>query len=280
MKKLLCVAALILPFVSEADNVISDDSIIQGSQCIGVDCVTGELFSFETLRLKENNLRLRFVDTSSSASFPSTDWELVANDSTNGGRNRFSVEDVTAATEPFTVMGGTPSFSLFLSSSGNVGLGSDSPQKKLHLVADNSPTIRLEQSAAGGFPGVTWDIQANEDGLSVARNGELRLRLDSAGNLSLGGSVSASGIAPGTVPDYVFRKGYAPMPLAEVERFIQSNGHLPDIPSASEIERDGLNMTDMQLRLLKKVEELTLHVVAQQAQIEDLKLQLHHRREH
>lgn len=281
MKKLLFVSALAcaLPLTAQADNVIADDSIVQGSQCVGFDCVLGEVFSFETLRLKENNTRLRFVDTSSAAQFPSTDWELVANDSTNGGRNRFSIEDVSATKEIFTLMGGAPSYSVFVAATGQVGMGTNSPQKKLHLSAGNSPTIRLEQAGSGGFPNATWDIQANEAGLSIAYNGQLRMRLDNTGNLSLGGTVTASSIPSNTVPDYVFKSNYALMPIAQVHEFVKANGHLPEIPSAAEIERDGLNMTEIQLKLLKKVEELTLYAAQQQEQIDALMAQLRNRRE-
>lgn len=280
MKKLLFVSALAftLPLTAQADNVVADDSIVQGSQCVGFDCVIGELFSFETLRLKENNTRLRFVDTSSSSSFPSTDWELVANDSSNGGRNRFSIEDASAAKEIFTLMGGAPTYSVFVSATGLVGMGTNSPQKKLHLSAANSPAIRLEQAGTGGFPNVSWDIQANEAGLSIAYNGQLRMRLDNTGNLSLGGTVTASSIPSNTVPDYVFKSDYALMPIAQVHEFVKANGHLPEIPSAAEIERDGLNMTDIQLKLLKKVEELTLYAALQQEQIDALMAQLRNRR--
>ncbi|NIM12421.1 MAG: hypothetical protein GTO45_09930, partial [Candidatus Aminicenantes bacterium] len=63
------------------DQVILDDLIVDGSICVGFDCVNGESFGFDTIRLKENNLRIRFVDTSSTASFPSNDWQITANDS-------------------------------------------------------------------------------------------------------------------------------------------------------------------------------------------------------
>ncbi|MBR0567446.1 hypothetical protein J5J83_15090 [Azoarcus sp. L1K30] len=276
MKNRIFVAALVLalPFSARADNVVADDSIIQGSQCVGMDCALGEVFSFETLRLKENNTRVRFVDTSSSGSFPSTDWELVANDSTNGGRNRFSVEDVTATREIFTLMGGAPSYSVFVSSTGDLGLGTNAPQKRVHVSGANAPAIRLEQNGSGGFTPAVWDIQANEAGLSVAFNGKLRMRLDTNGNLSLGGSVIASSIPANTVPDYVFASSYVLPPLTNVHDFIKTNGHLPGIPSAAEIERDGLNMTELQLKLLKKVEELTLYTVKQQEQIEALQARL------
>jgi len=278
-KKVLLAATLssLLATHAVADSVLVDDSIVQGSQCIGSDCVNGEAFSFDTLRLKENNTRIRFDDTSASSSFPNTDWELTANDSTNGGRNQFAINDVTHGREIFTVSAGAPNFSLFVASSGRVGLGTDSPQKPLHITTSNSPTIRIEQTASGGFPAAAWDIQANENGLSIAHNGFLRLRLDSAGNLSLGGSVSASSIPASTVPDYVFHDNYRLMPLDELARFVTARQHLPEIPSASDIERDGLNMTEMQLKLLRKIEELTLYTMQQQAQIDALQARLNDR---
>ena len=61
---------------SDHDQLIQDDLIANSSLCVGVDCANGEAFSFDTIRLKENNVRIKFQDTSRSASFPSTDWEL------------------------------------------------------------------------------------------------------------------------------------------------------------------------------------------------------------
>ena len=61
-----------------------DDVIISFSLCVGNDCVNGESFGFDTIRLKENNLRIHFQDTSNSASFPTNDWRIVINDSSNG----------------------------------------------------------------------------------------------------------------------------------------------------------------------------------------------------
>jgi hypothetical protein len=145
-----------------ADNVIPDDTIIQGSACIGLDCVNGESFGFDTLRLKENNTRIKFDDTSVGAGFPANDWTLVANDSASGGRNFFGIEDTTAGRMIFGVSAGAPANSLWVNSRGNVGLGTDNPLLALHLVRTDTPAIRLEQTNAGGFTAQTWDIGANE----------------------------------------------------------------------------------------------------------------------
>jgi hypothetical protein len=75
--------------VTSADQVIPDDLIVQGSECVGLDCVNNENFGFDTIRLKENNLRIHFDDTSTQAGFPNRDWRLIANDSASGGANKF-----------------------------------------------------------------------------------------------------------------------------------------------------------------------------------------------
>ena len=88
---------------AHADIVQNDDVISTQSQCIGNDCVNGENFGFDTLRLKENNLRIHFDDTSNSASFPSNDWRITINDSNNGGGNFFGIDDATSGRGVFRI---------------------------------------------------------------------------------------------------------------------------------------------------------------------------------
>ncbi|MEK6406000.1 MAG: hypothetical protein AABN34_03450 [Acidobacteriota bacterium] len=147
--------------VTILDVVHADDVIIQGSACVGIDCVNGEAFGFDTIRLKENNLRIKFEDTSVGA-FPSTDWQLTANDSASGGANKFSIEDVTAARVPFTITGGAPTNSLFVSTTGRVGLRTATPGLDLHISTGDTPAHRLEQTNASGFTAQTWDVAGNE----------------------------------------------------------------------------------------------------------------------
>jgi hypothetical protein len=64
-------------------------------------------------------------------------------------------------------------------------------------------------------------------------------------------------------PDYVFEKDYDLLPLSELENYITQNKHLPEVPSAKQMEAEGLNLKEMNLLLLKKVEELTLHLIEQ-----------------
>lgn len=144
------------------DQVISDDLIVDGSICAGFDCVNGEAFGFDTIRLKENNLRIRFEDTSNSASFPTNDWQLAANETTNGGANKFSIEDLSGGRIPFTIEAGAPSNSLFVDDGGRIGLGTATPVVEIHTVDGDTPTMRLAQDGSSGFTPQTWDIAGNE----------------------------------------------------------------------------------------------------------------------
>ncbi|MDO9154222.1 MAG: hypothetical protein Q7U47_11090 [Paludibacter sp.] len=64
------------------------------------------------------------------------------------------------------------------------------------------------------------------------------------------------------------------MLLNQVEQFVKTNRHLPEIPSAAEVAKNGMNMGEMQNKLLLKIEELTLYVIEQQKQINKLKQEL------
>ena len=72
-------------------------------------------------------------------------------------------------------------------------------------------------------------------------------------------------------PDYVFDKKYQLRPLNEVEKFIHANKHLPNIPSAAEVEKNGIEVGDMQKRMIEKIEELTLYVIELKKEINLLK---------
>jgi hypothetical protein len=61
--------------------------------------------------------------------------------------------------------------------------------------------------------------------------------------------------------DYVFKKEYPLKPLEEVEQFVNNNGHLPNIPSAEEVVKNGVNLGEMDAKLLEKIEELTLYSI-------------------
>ncbi|EFK58570.1 hypothetical protein U0038_06445 [Sphingobacterium spiritivorum] len=88
--------------------------------------------------------------------------------------------------------------------------------------------------------------------------------------LSVNGNIRAREIKVETNnwPDYVFEEDYKLTPLAEVETFIKANKHLPEVPSAREIEEDGLSLGEMNKLMMKKIEELTLHLIEKDRQLQ------------
>ncbi len=189
--------------VVKADICQVDDVIIDGSLNVGIDSVCNRSFGFDTIILSENNLRILFEDTSSSASFPSNDWRLTANDSTNGGLNHFSIDDATAGRSGvFRIEAGARSSSLYVDSSSRVGLKTNNPVVELHIADGDSPTVRLEQDGTSGFTPQTWDMAGNETNFFIrdVTNGSklpFRIRpgaltssidIDGDGNVGIGNS--------------------------------------------------------------------------------------------
>ncbi len=356
---------------ANADIVQNDDVIITFSACIGNDCANGESFGFDTLRIKENNVRIHFDDTSSSASFPSNDWRILINDTGNGGANYFAVQDVSGNKIPFRIAAGARNNALTVSSTGRVGIGTLTPAVDAHLVNGNTPTVRLEQDGSSGFTPQTYDIAGNETNFFVRdvtngsrlvlriRNGapdnalyvdnigrvafghaspggSLHIRettttpanilmeqtnagvkweikahqntgrltfkdlngsttplkfdpaanenlfrlgivdastVDVNGNFVVNGNVTISGNCTevdGACADFVFEPDYDLRSLDDLENFIVKNKHLPDIPSADDMQSNGLNLATMSGRLLQKIEELTLYTLQQQKEMASL----------
>jgi len=185
---------------SDDDQVFLDDVIAVGSLCVGQDCANGENFGFDTQRIKENNLRIHFDDTSASASFPSNDWRITINDSSNGGSSYFAVEDATAGRIPFRIIAGAPANALYIDAQGDVGIGNANPIVETHITDGDSPTVRLEQDGSSGFGSQIWDIAGNETNFFIrdVTNGSLlpfRIKprapknsifIDSDGDIGLG----------------------------------------------------------------------------------------------
>ena len=169
-------AALLMATSASAHFIgVGGNNSIDGSLCVGNDCVAEESFGFDTIRLKENNLRLHFEDTSTSASFPPNDWRIIINDSSNGGASYFGVEDVSGGRIPFRVTAGARNHALFVDSQGDVGIGTSTPATDIDIKIGDSPTVRLQQDGTSGFTPQTWDLAGNETNFFVrdVTNGSL-----------------------------------------------------------------------------------------------------------
>ena len=150
------------------DFVIADDLIVQGSACVGLDCVDGEVFGFDTIRVKENNTRIQFDDTSTSAGFPTNNWQIRANSTSSGGASFLAFVDqgATGNSETGTIVlevdAGAPANSIKVSSTGKVGFRTATPVLDLHMNTSDTPAVRFEQNNSGGFSAQTWDVAGNE----------------------------------------------------------------------------------------------------------------------
>lgn len=144
----------------------------------------------------------------------------------------------------------------------------DGIQMPITFQEENGPAhtykTAIDSYVNGGGKSVTGTVYTQGGGLNYMA-GKLGLgTLDTKGyRLAVNGNILASEIVvdSGIWPDYVFQDDYRMMGLPELESYIKENKHLPDMPSAKKAEKDGIDLGEMNRLLLKKVEELTLHVI-------------------
>ncbi len=125
------------------------------------------------------------------------------------------------------------SFSLAIDSSGQLGIGTSIPKAPLHVTGN------VVFGSSSIEPAVGYKLSI--DGRVICE--EMRVQTSAAW------------------PDYVFSGDYKLLPLEELEKSIKANNHLPNIPAAADVEKNGFDVGDMNRRLLEKVEELTLYMI-------------------
>jgi hypothetical protein len=151
------------------------------------------------------------------------------------------------------VLGGTPR--LILDHSGSQTFEIDNFSGRFRIFNPGVERFTISASGDVGIGTTTPDAKLTVKGLVHAQ--EVKVDLNGA-----------------AAPDYVFENGYALLPLKEVKSFIDKNKHLPEVPSAKEMELSGIDLGQMNLILLKKIEELTLYVIEQKEQLEKVQAEL------
>lgn len=124
------------------------------------------------------------------------------------------------------------------------------------------------------WPNATLDVNGSLKADHVGIGTDAPAAIDSTWKLFVEGGIKAREILVTVNPfsDYVFEKDYRLMSLFELENYITANGHLPGIPSAAEVEKDGgIAVGDFQTKLLAKIEEQSLYIISLQKQIDELK---------
>ena len=189
--------------------------------------------------------------------------------------------------------GDSTSSSVMQITGGNVGIGTTTPKEKLQveggsigikLASDVGPAISLQNPMKTGVGGI-WRIynMTGSYGNSLQfwnypqdySTTHPRLILSDSGNMALLGKLEAKEIKITTTPtaDFVFDESYILPNLHDTEKHIKQKKHLPEIASAKEMERDGVNIGEFQIKLLQKIEELTLYLIDQNKKIEALTFQ-------
>ncbi len=144
---------------------------------------------------------------------------------------------------------------LNLSNAGDLGIGVVDPLVKL----DVNGKIYCRNTLYIGTPDGTTPNQIN--GYSLAVNGVAIFNKAKVKNY-------------GNWPDYVFEEKYRLLPLEKLEQYVKINKHLPEVPSAMEVEKDGIDLGGTQTILLQKIEELTLYVIEQNKITQSLQAQV------
>ena len=185
---------------------------------------------------------------------------------------------------------------------GRVGVGTSLPIAKVQIVDGDDVNLSGGGELVLGMASTLNmaldgnEIQARNDGaastlfiqqgggdilLSPFENGQVGIGVSSSANmpsndylLAVDGKIISEEVrveVSGSWPDYVFESNYELTPLDILETQIKEKGHLPGIPSANEVESNGIELGDMQKRMMEKIEELTLYVIELKKEIEELK---------
>ncbi|CAL2105734.1 conserved exported hypothetical protein [Tenacibaculum sp. 190524A02b] len=200
---------------------------------------------------------------------------------------------------------------LRIRNNGNVGIGTNSPDRKLDIESSDFIVSRITRTTSGGGV-VSEAVNGNGESWRYGVGGGVNSKfsiyqstksfgegflIDSEGNIGIGSKSPDSKLTVnGTIhskevrvdlqipADYVFEKYYEgastlkadyKMPtLEEVEAFTKKNHHLPAIPSAAKIQEEGLHLKEMTNLLLQKIEELTLYTIEQEKRIKTLEKKL------
>jgi hypothetical protein len=145
----------------ETNQLVPDNLYVQGWICVGIDCADGEGLGVDTIRMKENNLRLHVEDTSTSAGYASNDWRFQFNDQDSGGASYLGIQDATAGTFPIKIEPGTNNNTLYVAAGSEIGVDTSAPAGPLHLHKGDTPFIRFDQSG-GQYTAWSWDAMAHE----------------------------------------------------------------------------------------------------------------------
>lgn len=185
--------------IAQADEVILDDLIVNGSTCVGANCVEDMDFGFSTLVLDGTDPSILFSDTSATASFPATDWEVGVNNTTN----TFAIGNANSGTDVFAVSADGDAVAIGAGATlaaGTVNMGG----LRIANVADgvaatDAVTLGQLNAAIAGLPTNVGALQAT-NAANTARLDELSAEINAVG--AIGSAMSALQLNPRGTGDH------------------------------------------------------------------------------
>jgi len=133
-----------------------------------------------------------------------------------------------------------------------------------HVTATNDHYLKFDSNYGSGSGYADFVFMNGNVGIGTTNPGNYKLNVT--------GRIRANEVVVNTSgADFVFHEDYILPDLSDVESFIRENKHLPDIAPASEMKVNGINVSEMQTKLLQKVEELTLYIIDQSKELNTLK---------
>jgi len=183
---------------------------------------------------------------------------LHINKKTSTGINYIQITNEAGGSGIFTGKSSTDGFLIGLDGIGYEKLGISINQQEhsyIRFLTTNTERMRISQD---GFVGIgTTNLSSNLFYKLTVKGKILAEEVEVVPNVN--------------APDYVFKDDYELISIYELEKFVNENSHLPEIPSADDITKNNLKLGEMNFLLLKKVEELTLYIIDLQKQIDELK---------
>lgn len=217
------------------------------------------------------------LEVKSSSAYDSRTMLRITNNSTDFGRTNLVLTGrIQGGNDAWTFGTNARNSIVFAQNASTSGanIGSTGDEKYSLQLEGNSNSLGFLSKANGGTPNMVL-TQTGLVGIGTAAP-------DANYKLSVNGSIRSKEVrVEAGWSDYVFKRNYNLRPLSEVKAYIEKQGHLPDVPSALEVEKNGVDVGETESLLLKKIEELTLYLLEkdkqvslQQAQIRKLTRQM------
>ena len=223
----------------------------------------------------QSRLRFKYIDLSGSSKLDPY-WDMYSD---GNGLKLSSTNGMGISSQKISILG-----------NGKVGIGVAIPQAKLDVdgafqatsanianaLSAQSATITNSLTAGSATITGAFNVQGASTLNTLTANSAEITGLFKAQSAKVGGLLCAKEVrvmlsGSPCWPDFVFGKDYKLLPLTELEQYIEENQHLPNVPSAAEVEANGIELGEMNALLLQKVEELTRYIIDLQNQIDQLK---------